>query len=189
VDLRRTRFVTAQLGRKAGKREALAPLLSGRDLPGGSWHVVDERTWRTGVTGPSTPWGERARQMGSVTAWRSFRDTASSRWAWLQLTPLASAQDAGEALAGVSDRGLANLGARVRLVSESDVPIEPFPAASAVWAREQHTDGRDGPGLVLMLAAAVGGWLMVMCLSGSPDWDWQSAAELAEVQAERLSAR
>ena len=187
MDLRRTRFAVAQLGRKAGKRDVLASLLGCGDLPGGPWQVVDERTWRTGATGPSTPWGERARQVGSLTAWRSFRDAAASRWAWVQVTPLASAEDANDALTGIGERALINLKAEVRLVSESDVPIEPFTHASAVWAREQHTDGRDGPGVVLMLAGTVNEWLMVICLSGSPAWDWQSASELAAVQAARLS--
>src|SRR5215469_11261960 len=175
MDLQRIRFVAAQLGPKAGKRDALASLLSCGDLPGGPWRVANERTWRTGVAGPSTPWGERARQMGSLTVWRSFRDTGASRWAWVQVTPLASAEDANHALTGIGERGLNNLNAKVRLVNERDVPIEPFAGASAVWAREQHTDGRDGPGVVLMLAGAVSHWLMVMCLSGTPTWDWQSA--------------
>ena len=39
------------------------------------------------------------------------------RWAWIQIAPLASAGDAQTALRGIGDRGLANLGARVRLVS------------------------------------------------------------------------
>jgi hypothetical protein len=187
MDLRRTRFAVAQLGRKAGKRDVLARLLDCGDLPGGPWQIVDERTWRTGVTGPSTPWGERARQVGSLTAWRSFRDADDSRWAWIQVTPLASAEDAKDAMTSIGERSLINLKAEVRLVSESDVPIEPFTGASAVWAREQHTEGPDGPGVVLMLAAAVHEWLMVVCLSGSPAWDWQSASELAAVQAARLS--
>jgi hypothetical protein len=102
------------------------------------------------------------------------------------VTPLASAEDALDALTGIGERTLRNLNAEVRLVSETDVPVEPFARASAVWAREQHTEGRDGSGVVLMLAAAVSEWLMVMSLSGMPAWDWQSASELAAVQAARL---
>jgi len=184
--LRRTRFALAQLGRQPGKRDKLASLVDCGDLPGGPWQVVDERTWHTGVTGPSTPWGERARQARSVTAWRSFRDATASRRAWVQVAPLASAEDAREALTGIGERGLKNLNAKVRLVSETDVPVEPFTGASAVWAREQHTEGRDGPGVVLMLAGAVSEWLMVLCVSGTPAWDWQSTSELAAVQAARL---
>ena len=124
--------------------------------------------------------------MGSVTAWRSLRDATASRWAWVQVTPLASADDARDALTGIGERMLKNLNSEVRLVSEADVPIEAFAGASAVWAREQHTEGRDGPGVVLMLAGAVSEWLVVLCLSGRPAWDWQRASELAAAQAARL---
>jgi hypothetical protein len=40
-----------------------------------------------------------------------------------------------------------------------------------------------------MLAAAVSHWLAIVCLSGSPAWDWQSAWELAARQAARLSGQ
>jgi hypothetical protein len=185
--LRRVQFVTAQLGRKAGKGEALARLLTWSDFPDGPWRVTDQRTWRTGEAGPATAWGERARQAGSVTAWRSFGHETAPRWAWIQVIPMASEEDAVAALADAGERALANLRSRVRLVSQRDVPVEPFAGASAAWAREQHTEGRDGPGVVLMLAAAVSHWLAIVCLSGSPAWDWQSAWELAALQAARLS--
>jgi hypothetical protein len=104
----------------------------------------------------------------------------------VQVTPLASAEDARDALTSVGERTLNNVNAEVRLVSETDVPIEPFTRASAVWAREQHTEGRHVPGVVLMLAGAVSEWVVVMCLSGTPAWDWQTASQLAVVQAARL---
>jgi hypothetical protein len=143
--LRRVQFVMAQLGRKAGKGEALGRLLSGNDLPDGPWRVMDQRTWRTGEVGPATVWGERAGQAGSVTAWRSFSHETAPRWAWIQVIPMASEEDAGAALADVGERRLANLRSRVRLVSQRVVPVELFAGASAAWAREQHTEGRDGP--------------------------------------------
>jgi len=188
MDRRRVQFVAAQLGRKPGKKQALARLLIGDDLPGGAWRVMDQRTWRTGKIGPPTPWGRRASQAGSVTAWRSFRDTRSARWAWIQAAPMASAEDAKSALTGAGQRGLANLHANARSVNEAVVTVEPFVGASAVWACEQRTEDRDGPEVVLMLAAAVGEWFIVMCLAGSPAWDWPSATQLAALQAQRLSA-
>lgn len=185
--MQRIQFVTAQLGRKAGKDAVLARLLHEGDLPDGPWRMMDQRTWRTGVMGPATPWGERARQAGSVTGWRSFSHETARRSAWIQVMPLASADDAGAALPVIGERGLANLRSRVQLVSERDVPAEPFAGASAVWAREQHTTGKDGPGAVLMLAGAISHWLVTVCLAGSPAWDWSSAFELAALQASRLS--
>jgi hypothetical protein len=100
---------------------------------------------------------------------------------------MASEEDAGAPLAEVGERALANLRPGVRLAGQRDVPVEPFAGASAVSAREQHTEGRDGPGVVLMLAGAVTHWLVIVCLSGSPAWDWQSASALAALQAARLS--
>lgn len=179
--------MTAQLGRKAGKDEALARLLSAGDLPDGPWRVLDQRTWRTGEIGPPTAWGQRARQVGSVTAWRSFSHQTARRWAWIQVIPTATQEDAGAALAEVGERMLANLRSEGRLVSQYDVAVEPFAGASGVWAREQHTEGPDGPGVVLLLAAAISHWLVIVCLSGTPAWDWPSASALAALQAARLA--
>jgi hypothetical protein len=188
MDLRRLQFVAAQLGPKAGKKDVLARLLVAADLPHGPWQTLDQRTWRTGTIGSPTPWGDRAGQAGSVTAWRSFRDAEARRWAWIQIAPLASESDAESALSGLGDRGLTNLGSRVRLVSQADVSLPPFEGASAVWACEQRTEGNGGDGLILMLAGAVGRWLAVICLSGSPAWDWPSAAALGARQAGRLTS-
>lgn len=185
--MQRIQFVTAQFGRKAGKSEILGRLLHEGDLPYGPWRMLDERTWRTGVMGPATPWGDRARQAGSVTGWRSFSHGTAQRSAWIQVIPLASPEDASAALPVMAERGLANLRSTVHPVSDRDVPVEPFAGASAVWAREQQTTGKDGPGTVLMLAGAVSRCLVIVCLAGSPAWDWSSASVLAALQAEWLS--
>lgn len=183
----RLRFVMAQLGRKPGGRDLLARLLSADDLPDGMWRRVDQRTWRTGVS--ATPWGDRARETGSVTAWRSFRDLAGRRWLWLQVMPLASAQDARTALDEAGDLQLRNLRATVRVVDESDVDIEPFAGASMVWAHEYRTVGPGGPGATLMLAGAVDSFVVIVCASGQPAWDWPSVSDLAAMQARRLAPR
>ena len=185
--MQRLQFVKAQLGRKRGKEEVLARLLHASDLPDGPWQMTDERTWLTGVAGSATAWGERARQAGSVTGWRSFRHETAPRWAWVQVVPLMSADDADAALSVIGERALANLRSKAQVTNERDVPIEPFAGASAVWGREQHTAGQDGPGIVLMLAGAVSHWLVILCVAGSPAWQWSSASELAALQAQRLS--
>jgi hypothetical protein len=187
MGLRRIQFMTAQLGRKSGQGDVLARLLSEGDLPDGPWRVLDQRTWRTGEVGPATAWGKRARQAGSITAWRGFSHKTAPRWVWIQVIPLASEEDTGPALAEIGERGLADLSSRLELVSQRDVPMEPFAGASAAWAREQHVKGRNGPGVALLLAGAVSNWLVIVCLSGLPAWYWQSAADLAALQAARLS--
>lgn len=179
----------AQLAARGGKGAALAGVLEERDLPG-AWRVEDERTWMTGRAGTATPWSRRAREAGSVTAWRSFHD-GDGRWAWVQVVPLASAADARSALAEVGARLLANPRAEARVVRERRVRVEPFTGAGEVWAYEQHTRpvATSGPdGVSLLLAGAVGSHVVVLGLSGTPAWDWDQASALAARQAERLTA-
>jgi len=82
---------------------------------------------------------------------------------------------------------LRNLRATARLVSEKDVGIEPFASAGKVWSHGYHTDGPDGPGTTLMLARAVGDFVVVVSASGQPAWDWTSVSDLGASQARRLT--
>lgn len=177
----------AQLAPKPGAGRALERVVTVHDLPGDGWRVMDERTWRTGVSGPATEWGRRARAAGSVTAWRSF-ELAAQRWCWVQVAPLASESDALAAIEGVGDRKVGNLRRKVTLRHEQDVQIAPFPGAGLVWGHEQHTSGAAGPGVAKMLAAAVGTYLIVTCASGSPEWEWDTVSGLARRQAAMLAA-
>lgn len=159
----------AQLAPKPGARRALERVVTVHDLPGSGWRVQDERTWRTGVSGPATEWSRRARAAGSVTAWRSF-ELGARQWCWVQVVPLASEPDALSAIEGVGDRALGNLRGKVTVVREQDVRIEPFPQAGRVWAREWHTVGSTGSGVARILTAAAGTHLIVVSSAGSPEW-------------------
>jgi hypothetical protein len=186
--LKRLGFVAAQLMQKPGARQVLARVVTVDDLPGGGWSVIDERTWRTGVSAPATGWGKRARAAGSVTAWRSFEAVAARQWCWVQVMPLVSELDALSALEGIGDRLLRNLRAEVALLREHDVDIEAFPGAGRVWAHEQHTIGPDGEGVARMLAATCGACVIVLSASGSPEWAWDSVVSIARRQAGLLAA-
>jgi hypothetical protein len=101
--------------------------------------------------------------------------------------PLASADDARTAVDEVGDVQLRNLRATARLVSEKDVDIKPFAGAGKVWSHEYHTDGPDGPGAALVLAGAVGAFVVVVSASGQPAWGWTSVSALGASQARRLT--
>jgi hypothetical protein len=101
--------------------------------------------------------------------------------------PLASADDARTAVDEVGGVQLRNLRATARLVSEKDAGIGPFAGAGKVWSHEYHTDGPDGPGTTLMLAGAVGDFVVVVSASGQPAWDWTSVSDLGASQARRLT--
>ncbi|KQX16902.1 hypothetical protein ASC82_01225 [Streptomyces sp. Root431] len=185
---RHLRLALAQFAAGKGHKGALSRLLAGDDLPG-TWTVVDERTWLTGRAGASTPWSEAARKNGSVTAWRSYHD-GRDRWAWIQVVPLASESDAHRALRETGDRLLTNPRAGIGITDERDVEVKPFAGATTVWAREQrsrHAGTGDFTGLTLLLAGVVGKYLVVLSLSGTPLWDWDSASVLAGRQAALLA--
>ena len=177
----RLRFMIAQLGPKPGGRDLLTRLLSAGDLPGGNWRRVDQRTWRTGAS--ATPWADRARESGSVTAMRSFRNLAQRRGVLLEVIPLASAADARTALGDVGSLQLSNLWTRT--AGGSDVDMEPFAGASASWAHEYHYTVNGVHGTTLMLAGAVEEFVVAVAASGQ-SWDWPSVSSLATLQARRL---
>lgn len=182
----RLRFALAQLGAKPGGAESLSSLVGPDDLPGTGWKVTDKRTWRTGTQGSDDMWAQRAVEANSVTAWRSFRQ--SDRWLWAQLVPLANPEDAELALQAAPARMLANLRARVRVESESDVDGIAVPGAGATWAYEQHTTDHPLAGVTRMLAWTVGDRLFVLAGSGVPEWTWDDLLVVASRQSERAKA-
>jgi hypothetical protein len=171
--------------RSARVPEALVRMLTAEEMPTAGWRVMDERTWRTGIA-PLSDTARRAREVGSITAWRSYEDSAGASWVWLQVVPMASPADAREALLGLKDKMLANPRAKGEVVSEQDVELAPFPGAQTVWAHEYHTTGRAGDGVARILAGAVGQDILVVSVSGSPEWDWAATSELAARQAKNL---
>jgi hypothetical protein len=99
---------------------------------------------------------------------------------------MASPADAHEFLPVLKARMLANPRAKVKVISEQDVQLAPFPGAQMVWAREQHTTGQAGDSVTRTLAGVVGQDVLVVSVSGFPGWGWAAASELAARQAKNL---
>jgi hypothetical protein len=137
-----------------------------------------------GRQGTDNAWARRAAELGSITAWRSFTD--GERWLWVQVTPLATAEDARAALAQAQTRGLKNANASVRLVAETEVAPPAVPGASEVWAQQQRTVGPQGEGTVLMVGFVRGVRVVVLAASGAPAWTWASLTDLLASQSARL---
>jgi hypothetical protein len=162
-------------------------LIEASDLPGDSWRQLDERTWRAGEADPDIGWAQRAKQAGSVTAWRSFEQPAASRWLWIQMSPLASPDDADAALDDVPGRMLKNHRAEVEVVSEQEISPPSVPHASRVWAYTQETRGRRGSGEALYLATRVDDVLAVTAASGQDGgWSWPDVIAIATLQCTRI---
>jgi hypothetical protein len=160
-------------------------LIRVEDLPDG-WAVVDQRRWRTGRS--EEAWQVRARQLGGVTAWRSFANDSQDRWLWVQATPLAAAEDVEVALAGVWERALENLSAEVQPTGSATGPELTIPA-DRMKTLDQHTQGRKGAGTARYVAWSYRN--VVSVLVGSADgepWEWWELAALASRQSSLIDA-
>ncbi|MFD6531774.1 hypothetical protein [Streptomyces sp. NPDC060184] len=111
---------------------------------------------------------------------------------WIQTTPLATQDDATAALQAANKRLLGNPSATVRVVSEIDVNIPPINGANSLWARRQQVRplaGTGEEGVALLLGAAIDCHVLVLGLSGTPSWDWESASDIASRQAALLTGK
>ena len=158
------------------------------DLVSEGWKRVDERSWRTGRTGTPSEWGLRARELKSITAWRSFEQKAASKWLWTEVVPLSSADDAGLALRDVPIGFLKNLRAEVTLTDEHTVDGVTVPGSQATWAYEQETSGPRGLGMARYLGGTVGPILFLVAGSGLAEaWTWDDLVSVAETLVLKIS--
>lgn len=130
---RRLRFGLAQLGPKPGRKVVLRKLLTPQELPGGGWRTLDERTWRTGEIEKDAGWAVHAREIGSITAWRSFEQESNSCWVWVQAVPLATVDDVGEAMSTIPQRMPRNLHAEVTVMATRDVTLDYVFVSGPTW--------------------------------------------------------
>jgi hypothetical protein len=183
--MQRLRWAIAQIGvpRSSELPEPLPMLLDLADLPAG-WKVLDQRRWRTGLT--PMPWSQRAKQLGGVTAWRSFESTSEGKGLWTEAMPLASESDINDALEEIWARTLKNLRAKVRLVSEREGPtLDKLGTANRTL--EQATEGHFGPGIVRLAAWGYRDVLNVICASAKQDTaTWKNLQDLASKQNQRI---
>jgi hypothetical protein len=184
---RKLQFVAAQLGRKPGKGRVLSALLEISDLPGDRWTVKSQRTWRTGQTDNPSPAAIRARDAGSITAWRSFEEKGLSRWLWVQVTPTVSNDDAQAFIKDMPNRFLKNSGA-IALRSERTIEGNEIPGAEDVWCHEQETTALIGDGISMLAAGRVGELVFTLAASSlAGGWSWGDVTAIAARQAQRLN--
>jgi hypothetical protein len=182
---RRIRFALAQIGSKPGGKEMLARLLTANSLPGPGWRKLDERTWRTGISNEA--WAQRAREAGSITAWRSFEQLGELKWVWIEAVPLVTNADVVETMSGILQRGLRNLNGEGKLTASEDVTLAAAPVPGRTWAHLQEAIGPKGESENLYFAWAVGTTHMVIACTGQRGaWTWDAIGDLARQQSERL---
>ena len=185
---KRLQFGLAQLGRKPEKDKSIAVLISADGLPSDGWKVLDQRTWRIGSVGSSTPWGDRAHEAGGIVAWRSFAQ-GESRWLWTQVLPYASPEDADSALQALPGPGsfMKNLRSQVQPTAEPRLLLDfEIPNTDGSLAIEQETDGPRGPTASRIAAGRVGSTVFACAFSGVEPWPWTEVVEIAALQARQI---
>lgn len=186
---KRLHFFASQIGSKPNKKLVLARLLHPSELQGAPWVVLDERTWRAGEGG-SAPWQVRARAARSIVAWRSFTQKPPSLALWAEIVPLATPEDACEALSFLPSAFLKNIRDKVDLISEQEVDGPAIAGTDAKWCFEQVTRKR---GVVdntscKFAGGVVGSFVFaIMCGGLGSGWTWDDVSALASRQAGKLA--
>jgi hypothetical protein len=182
------KFVYAKLGSRRGGEHSLRMLPDASDL-GDGWKVFREQTWRTGRMGRALDWGVRAREMRSVTAYRSFEQTGASRSLWAEVMPLATDADAAAALTDLPTRFIRNPRAEVSVTGEQSVLDVAVPGTLSTWAYEQTVSGKVGNGVSRYLAGAVGSVIFIVAASGLGDgWPWDEVVSIANLVVSRIAS-
>jgi hypothetical protein len=141
--------------------------------------MLDERTFRTGSIGGSSAAARAAGREGSVTAWRSFEQSAESRWAWVEVIPYRSIDEAVGAVPNLSKSFVTNNLSQVKVVGERSVEGMEVPNLTNVWAFEQSTYGKMGESKTRYLAGNVDQVLILVSCSGYSDgWPWDEVRTL-----------
>jgi hypothetical protein len=183
----RLKFVVSQAGIKSGKKASLAMLLDVEDLSGGGWKKLDERTWRTGSSESDTERSNRAREIGSITAWRAFERHNSDQSFWVQLVPFASRSDAETAVRDTRENLLPNLRQNVTIASEQSPQDVAIVAVENPWIYEQHTVTDSGQSCTKIVSGRIEQIVMVIACSGTGEgWTWPEVQAVISSQSEKV---
>jgi hypothetical protein len=179
------RLLLAQV-RAIGSRNACLPA---REVPGGPWTVLGQRTYRTGASGSTSEVVERARALRSVTSLRAYQDAGRADL-FVQVVRFASAGDARVAVDGL--RALPRSVPRAKGVSD----VGPLRTASRpemagadrTEAAEQAfvLDGEHARTLILW--CTTGPFVVVSGLGGRAEVvRWSQLSGIVEAQLAALS--
>ena len=183
--MKKTKFVKAQLGRKPKREESFAILIDKDQLAGDHWRKIDERSWRTGVSESESAEIARAKEFGSITAWRSFEQPSLKRWLWVEVIPFETPEDAIVGASLIGQNLLSNSRSSSQLLTENPVADSRFGPLGIVWAVEQNVSGQLGTGSVFLLSGASANVVFAMSLSGPQgSLDWSDIIEIASTQVE-----
>ena len=179
----------AQIGPKRNKKIPLAMLVHSYELPGSDWKSRPPMTLRPFVVGGHDDVAKRARKNGCVAAWKTFDNLLSSRRVKIQVSPLASIEDAKLRIAWFRDLMLAGVEHNKRAV---EVPLGPEFETSP---RPHHLEGfaysfkrgKDRVQSFRIIAGRVDEIAYsVACSSDDDEWTWDDVFAIAILQREKI---
>jgi hypothetical protein len=179
-------FSRAQRGFLPGARDVRRRCITKIDLPGRFWRRVDQRTYRTGYAHEDDTWAANARSVRSVAAWCAFVNRRNRMYLQVQLVPLASVDDAPEALEAAREGELNNFRNRATTLSTDPVELgmDAVVGATNVTATEREIDTHGERSLVYTLYFNVGRYVVIIVatdLYGGWTWNLVLACALAQV--------
>jgi hypothetical protein len=178
--------LVGQFGDRALKEQARDLLLGSSDLDG-TWTVLGERSWRTGVAGGRNEIARRARRAGTFTAHRAFK-RGPDRGLFLQVICYATPGDAAARLPDVFSRLIyAKPERKLHARAGSENP-EGF---SKEWqTRELVSQTKKGLISQKLIAGGVSSVVFMVSVSGYDDgsWEWEDVGLIATAQAARIQA-
>jgi hypothetical protein len=183
-------WLWAKVGqRRIATHYAVGMLTRLEDLPADEWSILGQRTWRTGKLGHRSDEGDRAAEMGTVTAVRSFQNSSHTRWFMTKVVPMATTDDAQLVLERASQSGMKNPRAKVALLRELRTQAPVVLGVSASWALEHHVFNPErGEHVVQLMGATVGKVVLTLQASGWTDWSWSEVSAVAETAVRRINA-
>jgi hypothetical protein len=181
------KLVLAQLGPKPNRKHSLSMILNLDELPSSGWTMMSERSWRTGVTGNADEAIRRAREDGSITAWRSFEYSDKRRSMWIEVIPFASQSDAELEIPHLLTKLMKNSHAKVSVMQETTVDGASTLGIPNSVAKEQITNGKDGPGSAKYAAANVAEYMFAVAYSDFGETSsWDEIKVIAELQVNKI---
>jgi hypothetical protein len=162
-------------------------LLDTTDLVDNGWKMLAERTWRTGISEPNSERSNRAREIGSISAWRSFSRTNPDQAMWIQLVPFASSEDAATAVIDTHKTLLPNLRQKVTTTSEKVIDGVSIVGVDDPWAFEQRTTTAHGPSCTKIVSGRIEQIVIVVACSGTDEgWLWPDVYAVVSSQNEKV---
>jgi hypothetical protein len=183
-------YIVSQFGPRANKQFSRSITLDVDELPGSGWKLLARRQWRTGAKGrPHNDVTHRARKVATFSTWKSFEQTESRRWVWIEVIPVRDSSDAVELIPNLRSILVANSRPEARLISEERTRPTDLVLDSETWTFEQLTEGPQGKGSMRLIGSHVDNVVyMVACSAFEPGWTWPEVAQIAALEASKISA-